>query len=273
MPVVFKNPNLTDYFVEHGDASPLTASYEDAKVIALPNLRPIIDHDFWAELPVDEYPGVKKAPGQADGGATLRGSLRNAGVPEGIASAVHAHAERLLEQVLPVYEQLFAGYRFVRRKIVWRLNAIMNENMHVDAYREPVRDHFARLFINLDNQPRIWNTSYSLPQLYERFGKEAVRRLGASITPEGLHGMLNVLAFGKTAREWWDTQPRHVAYFQPGDCWAVESRTVAHQIFYGRRAVSIDFFVDPKTMVFPERHYLAVAERFAAGHVRAPRGE
>jgi hypothetical protein len=269
MPVVFKNPNLTDYFVEHGDASPLTASYEDAKVIVLPNLRPIIDYDFWAGLPVDEYPGLKKTGGQADGGVTLRRSLRKAGVPEGLASALHAHTERILEQVLPVYDQLFAGYRMVRRKMVWRLNTIMNENMHVDAYKEPARDHFARLFINLDNQPRIWHTSYSLPQLYERFGKEAVGMLGASITPDGLHAKLNMLAFGKSSREWWDTQPRHVAYFQPGDCWAVESRTIAHQIFYGRRAVSIDFFVDPETMLFPDRHYLAVAERFAAGHAAA----
>lgn len=266
---MFKNPNLTDYFVEHGDASPLTAFYEDAKVIALPNLRPVIDHDFWAKLPVDEYPILKKTGAQADGGVTLIHVLRKAGVPEGVASALHAHAERILEQVLPVYDQLFAGYRFVTRKVVWRLNTIMNENMHVDAYKEPAPNHFARLFINLDNQPRIWHTSYSLPQLYERFGKEAVRMLGASITPDGLHGMLNRLAFGKNSRQWWDTQPRHVAYFQPGDCWSVESRTIAHQIFYGRRAVSIDFFVDPETMLFPERHYLAVAKRFAAAYVAA----
>ena len=70
------------------------------------------------------------------------------------------------------------------------------------------------------------------------------------------------VTFTGDPRKWWDNRPRHVAYFQPGDVWAVDSRQVAHQIFYGRRAISIDFTVDTTTMLDPGRHYLALLDRF-----------
>jgi len=75
---------------------------------------------------------------------------------------------------------------------------------------------------------------------------------------------LNRLVFGGSTSVWWDEQPRHVAYFEPGDVWAVDSRQIAHQIFYGRRAVSIDFFVDKESMGDPNRHYLSMVENFRA---------
>ena len=73
---------------------------------------------------------------------------------------------------------------------------------------------------------------------------------------------INRAAFGGKSWVWWDRGLRHVAYFDPGDVWAVDSRQRAHQIFYGRRAVSFDYFVDPASMKRPERHYLQIAEQF-----------
>jgi hypothetical protein len=262
MPDIFRNPNLTDYFVEHGDTSPLIAAYEAGKVIVLPNLRPAIDHHFWSTLPIDSVPSLKKTKAQDDGGVTLRKSLGGAGVPEAIADGLLRNVEDLLNQVRPAYEAFFTGYRFVKRKVSWRLNPTMNENMHVDTYLGPQPRHFARLFINLDTQPRIWKTSFTVQELYARFGRDAIRRLGPNPAPGELHTMVNTLAFGASSLEWWDTQPRHVIYFAPGDAWIVDSRQVAHQIFYGRRAVSIDFFVDPASMRDPARHYLAIETAF-----------
>ena len=73
---------------------------------------------------------------------------------------------------------------------------------------------------------------------------------------------LNSSFFGQNSREWWDDQPRHIAFFAPGDVWVVDSRQVAHQIFYGRRALSIDFSVPKQHMKNPARHYLEIAENF-----------
>jgi hypothetical protein len=46
--------------------------------------------------------------------------------------------------------------------------------------------------------------------------------------------------------------------------WLVDSRKVSHQIFYGRRALSTEFAVDPATMDEPSTHYFAVVERYRA---------
>ena len=70
--------------------------------------------------------------------------------------------------------------------------------------------------------------------------------------------------FGDSPKKWWDTQPRHVAYFAPGDIWIVDSRQIAHQIFYGRRALSIDFSVPKSAMLDPSRHYLSFVDQFRA---------
>ena len=48
----------------------------------------------------------------------------------------------------------------------------------------------------------------------------------------------------------------------PGDVWIVDSRQIAHQIFYGRRALSIDFSVKRESMENPDRHYLSFVDRF-----------
>ena len=145
---------------------------------------------------------------------------------------------------------------------MWRLNTILNENMHVDQYSDEIEQHFARMFVNLDSQPRIWQTSWTADDM--------VRNQRGKIPPRFLEGKtrgqiwseLSALTFGRDAREWWDDQPRHVAYFDPGDVWIVDSRQIAHQIFYGRRALSIDFLVEKESMKNPDRHYLEIAARY-----------
>jgi hypothetical protein len=212
---------------------------------------------------------LKKTNGADDSGKVLRAYMERVGIPERLAARLHRETEHVLDQVRPIYEQLFAGYRFTRRKVAWRLNTIMNENLHVDAYREPNFEHFARVFINLDNQPRVWKTSFTLEELYERYGEAALAQLGPDADANALQAKLNHLAFGPTSRHWWDNQPRHVAYFAPGDVWAVDSRLVSHQIFYGRRAVSLDFFVDPASMRNSRRQYLAMGDEYLKSHALA----
>ena len=278
MPVIFKNPHLPDYFAEvkgvHGDArpsaiAPIIEPYEAARVLAFPELRFDIDHEFWASLPTDDYPQLKKlssSPGTADPAedAVLTRRLKGAELPAELEKRLRREITRFYAQALPVYEALFRGYRFTRRQVVWRLNTIRNENQHVDTYAEHLPDHFARLFINLDVQPRIWTTSHRMADLFDRFGDRVPRKVLETGSAEALRQAVNTAAFGGRSNVWWDAEPRHVAYFDPGDVWAVDSRQVAHQIFYGRRAVSIDFFVDPASMGDPGRHYLAFAESFRA---------
>lgn len=274
MPTVFRNPALPDYFVEFPEVRAdapldrlpsLVEAFEAGRVITLPNLRFDIDHDYWAGLPTDAWPGLKKLtsrPPEGEGSDDLLAQrMKDAQIPPELAASLSRHIRSLYDQILPVYERLFADYRFVRRHVVWRLNTIMNENMHVDTYGAVNADHFARMFINLDTQPRIWTTSWPIEEIYARFADKVKPEAAADADDDLFRTLLNRAAFGATSKVWYDREPRHVAYFQPGECWIVDSRQVAHQIFYGRRAVSIDFFVELGSMRDPERHYLATARR------------
>ena len=289
MSVIYKHPELSDYFAKlnvradtpRADIPSIIKPYEGGRVIEFPHLDLQIDHGFWSGLRTDDLVRLKKlssspTPGDPGDDLVLERRLAEAGVPGGLKRRLKREISRLYERVLPIYEALFSGYSFTRRQVVWRLNTIRNENMHVDTYVTEYTDHFARLFINLDDQPRIWSTSWTLDELYARFGHKLPRERVLASEPGEIHRAINEVAFGGRSNVWWDHEPRHVAYFDPGAVWAVDSRQISHQIFYGRRAVSIDFFVDPRSMVKPKRHYLFAATRFrsqvAKGLVHAAAG-
>ena len=238
MPVIFKDDSLTDYFVD-SEVAPSSKAYESAKVISFPRLKLSIDHDFWANLPTDEFPQLKKLKSLNAGGDDPALDAGLAALPGDLASAVRAQIDSVLDQVMPAYETIFSGYVFTDRRAVWRLNTIHNEKLHIDT---GVGVHMARLFINLDNQPRIWTTSYLVSEMIDRWD---VHGEGPAVRKQ-----LNKLVFGHIS-DWRTDAPRHVIYFQPGEAWAVDSRKVAHQIFYGRRALSIDFCVDTNSMHDP----------------------
>jgi hypothetical protein len=276
VPVIFRHPELPDNFGKVGavraDTAPaavpcIVKPYENGRALWFPNLKLDIDHAFWAELPTEGYPRLKKlssSPGKGDpaNDPKLDRRLAEISLPIDLERRLRREMAALYERVLPVYEGLFAGYRFTRRNAVWRLNTIRNENMHLDTYPAAFTDHFARLFINLDDQPRIWMTSWGVDALYERFGDRIPAKVLARGSANEVHSAVSEAAFGGRSTIWWDKEPRHAVYFDPGDVWAVDSRQVSHQILYGRRAVSIDFFVDPQSMLKPKRQYLAIAERF-----------
>jgi hypothetical protein len=287
MATIKKNPNLPDYFLEvrgvtletpPSEVPSIVERYEDAKVMWFPELKPKIDADFWASLDTGGMPALKKfgtivnTDGSRDDSTTTEqiAKLTRAGVDAGLAAEVARQMSSLLEQVLPVYQRVFGDYRFTKGRIVWRLQDIYTENLHLDAYGAANPEHFARMFINLDTQPRIWHTSWQAEDVI-RIAKERLpRKYVTMLSDNELWESLNYAVFGKTAREWWDDQPRHVAFFEPGDVWSVDSRQVAHQIFYGRRAASIDFTVDPGSMIAGDRQYLRLAESARAKILAKP---
>lgn len=258
MAIIKKNPALTDYFDESdatlSGASSVVRAYEAGKVIVLPRLKLEIDHDFWAGLPTDDAPGAKKLRIQG------RTPSVTGPVDEALRADMERHTRRIYEQVMPAYEALFAPYRFLREIGVLRLNRLVGLSMHIDSYPEEIPTHHARMFINLDSQPRIWQTSYTADEIAKR----------AAFTPDENGSLGNAewwtamrhrgLKEG-TPQECWDDNPRHVCVFEPGDVWVVDSRQMAHQIFYGRRAMTIDFTVDRASMLDPARHYLGLVER------------
>jgi hypothetical protein len=278
MATIFKNPNLTDYFQVVEDITTQTplekvpsylVPYEEGKVIYFKNLKFDIDFDFWASVPSDTMEGLKKMMVHVDGDRQpelIERALTKVAPPTELADALRKNMTSLFEQVMPFYYRIFAGYKFPIRRTVWRLKDTLNENLHFDTYKdaEEYPDHFARMFINLDTQPRIWHTSYLVDEIYEKFGPKVTDDVINKTTTNRFWRELNHTAFGR-GHEWWDGQPRHIAYFDPGDVWVVDSRQVSHQIYYGRRAISLDFVVSRDSMLDPQKHYMNLAERYRAG--------
>jgi len=278
---LFINPNLPNYFVDAPEVTSAATArsyvpeFEQGKVVTFPNLKAKIDHEFWAGLDTNKYPALRKFGGslQDDDRVTVklhRESLSQRGLEGPLIDTLCEQFEAIYGALLPAYRSIFAEYSFEKRKVVWRLNTLMNENMHLDVYAEERDEHFARMFINLDNQPRIWQTSWTADDLVEklkgRFTSEDLREKNRA----DLWKDLSFSLFGSSPQQWWDDQPRHVAYFAPGDIWIVDSRQVSHQIFYGRRALSIDFSVKKESMKDPSRHYLSFIDRLRAEPLSPP---
>ncbi len=273
MATIFKNPNLPDYFVAAEGVrrgTPLdqvrsfVPEYENSKVIYFPNLKLDIDFEFWANVPSDQFPSMKKLVCRVDNeqqADLIERSLKKANGPPELNEPLRKNMRTLFEQVMPFYYRIFGGYRFSEKRAIWRLNTTLNENMHIDTYKEEYPDHFSRMFINLDNQPRIWMTSYTADEIQKRFGPKVARKKVETITDNRYWRELTIAAFGGLER-WYDNEPRHVIYFDPGDIWIVDSRLVSHQIFYGRRAISIDFSVERASMLDSSKHYLALAKKY-----------
>lgn len=142
-------------------------------------------------------------------------------------------AERLLGRLL--------GDLNVETKIlVTRFSETRMENLHydIDAGSD---DHEAfRLYINLDAYPRIWSTSYPMTQLL----REGGRRLVDGIDPEAPAETILKRAISRAYGGWNQRAterlaPRHQIYFDPGDVWIVDGRSVSHQVLSGYRVLSV----------------------------------
>ncbi len=265
MVTIRKHPELTDYFLENpatrAEASSIVEPYEAGKVIVFPQLKLDIDHDFWAALPSDEAKDLKKLRVRGEEGRIARQDLG-----WGLSEEVDRQTRALYEQLLPVYLKLFEPYRYVDKVGVLRLNRLVGLSMHIDSYAEAIPTHHARMFVNLDNQPRIWHTSYTAQEALEVSRSKFTRAEHETLSGVEWWKALRYRTFGGLdPTEFWDANPRHICLFEPGDVWVVDSRQVGHQVFYGRRALTIDFTVDPASMLNPRRHYLARVEDLRRG--------
>ncbi len=167
-------------------------------------------------------------------------------------------------QINEVAATLFPSYRLLTRPITWRLTETVNENLHVDVYNDDLPDHHLRMFLNLDVTPRIWHTSYTLEWMLQHKLHLLAPDFVRTATPGRICHDLNFAVFGGFETAGREGAPKHIAFFEPGELWLVDSRKVSHQIFYGRKALSTDFAVEVASMVDPSKHYYALVERYRA---------
>lgn len=271
MAEIFKNASLPDYFTvidgrSREELATMAQNYESEKVILLNNRRIKFDAPFFSTVifPAHGYKKFKTFQfvealrrGEALYPTLAKDCFEN---DRGKARYFGEQVTLIVEQVCALLDEAAAQYRISKPRLTLRCAPTFNENLHFDVYDEDIETHHFRLFVNLDSAHRIWHTSWRLSDVLDRM-KELPERILQEETPGGLIKRLNFHVFGGIDSVYEERgEPKHVAFFETGEIWFVDSRKVSHQIFYGRRAISSESVVEICNMVAPQNHYLTLAE-------------
>jgi hypothetical protein len=274
---IFKHQEAEDYFAAL-DCSRMTSDvareavrlYESARVVLLQGLTLDFDADFLGSV---EFPGDDKAYKKFKSRTFCAQWRAGTEWPDGIRQRCFAgdrgrlrhfaqQVESVNSQIDRISDALFASYRVLKRSMTWRMSDTVNEDLHVDSYGEELPNHHLRIFVNLDRIPRIWHTSHTLETLLETALPKLDPEFVRTAQPIRICAALNRAVFGGRENAGREQVPKHIAFFEPGEVWLVESRRVSHQIFYGRRALSTEHEIDIASMADPTKHYYAVVEAY-----------
>jgi hypothetical protein len=136
--------------------------------------------------------------------------------------------------------RLLGGLTVSTKIMVARFSETRMENLHYDIDQNSDDHEAFRLYVNLDAYPRIWSTSYTLGRLFREGGE----RLLDGINLDERGEVILKRAVGRAFGGWYQRAterraPRHQIYFDPGDVWIVDGRSVSHQVLSGHRVLSI----------------------------------
>ena len=269
MATIHLHPNVANFIVHmdwrdaQGDvpgfSDELVRHYEAGDLIILKNAPFKIDFELLNQVTVPEgkrfqklsdkfivYPKLYKPE-------IARFMLENfAGRPLLYARFRH-EVQRVSDDIRTFLRTVFRTYRILKTGVSWRFTETGPESLHVDYFNPKQDFDYLRLFINIDERPRVWTVSHQLDELIRRnFDKAKL----AEIVDAPLHQVslrmttqvLKLLSFLPP-----EETDRHVIEFAQGDVWLCETRLNSHQIFSGRRMIATDFYVDPSTMLDPGR--------------------
>ena len=288
MATILKHPQVEDYFVEltldeikerpHG----IIPEYESNRLIILKDYRLPIDLDVFAEMSTNlgriEDPKIRRTVKKMTSTNFLRegysaDDVRT--VPNPITRAAYdvlcnGDADLYLgvrdamrtahETLLHLYEICFPDYSYFRIIPTIRLTQTLFENLHWDNHQIAEDFQQVRIFCNLDQRPRIWHVSHNFVTYARQLYQEHQLSRFAGQDPNLLNNYICGSVLGGSRNACRDNLPRHVIAFEPGEIWFGESRMLAHQIFYGERAMVYMFMIDPARMLSPERRFNAQVE-------------
>lgn len=296
---LFLHDDIENYFemvdgtkLDEATARRVATAYEDGKAILLQGLKPDYDAELFSSIGWSQVKVLKKLKSRQTieyHRAVVAGKApaHDAKAPKNSAAdqysnmLTHVFNEdqdklaRFMENMdqvntfmRQIIKKIFPNYRFTSISYTWRFADTINENLHVDTYREDLPDHHVRMFINLDNVYRIWHTSHRLTWMLENHLDRLPREFLETATPGRICHELNLKVFGGMDIAGREGAPKHIGFFEPGEVWLVDSRKVSHQIFFGRRAVSTEFQVDPASMLDPRTHYYRIVDQYRGQYLR-----
>ncbi len=173
-----------------------------------------------------------------------------------------AEIKVLAKRLGEVYHNLMGvldlwGYKSLLKHITARFQESNKEGLHIDAYSPfQLRKAVLTAYLNLDDKPRIWDTSYSVDELIDNeefMGKTVVDQ--GKPTFELGRNINKVLA-----RE---PFPRTRIEIAPGAAVITNGATVAHEIVFGRRMLAVSLCFKIKFLDDDSGSYLRIFQQFA----------
>src|SRR3546814_9806625 len=122
--------------------------------------------------------------------------------------------------------------------------------MHLDIFKRSLPLHRLKMFINIDAEPRIWNTSFTLRRVLELYRDEL-----EDLPPDIDRMELNRIINDRLATD----LPSHRLSYPPLCCVIANGETVLHPVVYGNRMIGIEYLVQPEKMLNPGKFTASAA--------------
>ena len=258
------HPDVENYIVEvewpdirDGDDSlrrQLVSWFEDGKLILLKNHGLDIDYELLNSFELPHSENLRKLPynrllypklWKADQRRAIFGSF---GMNAPKYFRVRNEIKRVNASLQKRTRDVFRDYRFLREQYSWRLlnTPETTHTLHID-FHSGGDMHYARFFLNIDSEPRVWEVSHRLDEVVRRFHDELDWRELNKLSADQFYTMV-----GNHLRKRGGA-PCHQASFQQGDLWLCDTRTISHGVLSGHRMVATHFWVDPQSMDEPSK--------------------
>ena len=191
MASIKKSPELPDYFIEMdwndrksdpiGFSEALVGHYEDGEIVILRNSPIVADYALLNHVSLPKGLAYKKI--RDDYFTRPRLNLESLRLHRYLVQhyptkyrAICREVTRTSNVMREVGQQLFPHYRFTKMPCSWRFTPTGPEHMHIDSFGalgDEEEKWYLRIFFNVDEQPRLWNLSYTLTGLAERYYQDA----------------------------------------------------------------------------------------------------
>ena len=292
MTQLYLHPDIGDYFVEYDfaevarsprDGGPddlrrrVMQDYVGEKCILLRNVSIDYDREFISKVDFPPTWFFKKFPSRVvERDKPLKKSEPKQQICRDLFAGDEGRFHKFEDEVRAanggirrVLDEILSHHRVEAADIIWRHTETRVENLHFDIDQDSAAFESVRLYLNMDDIPRLWHTSYQLQRILPAYYGELGLKDMAGQPLEKLLQALSLRLFGNWSSRGREQFPRHMVLFEPGDVWICDGRTVPHQVIYGRRVASSFYRLDSSAL--PAWHP-SLASKVAAVHAAEEAG-
>lgn len=267
MTQLYLHPGIEDYFVEYdfdalrrspADGGPgdlrrrLMQDYVAEKCIVIRGVRVDYDREFIDRISFPPTWFYKKFPSRVvEGPKPLARSEAKQEIcrdlfkgDPGLFARLETEVRAVNSALREVLDEILRHHKVSADDITWRHTETRVENLHFDIDKDAAAFESVRLYLNMDDIPRLWHMSHPLSQIIEAYYDELELAQTAHEPLERLLQILSLRVFGNWASRGREQFPRHMVLFEPGDIWLCDGRTLPHQVIYGRRVASSFYRLD-----------------------------